>query len=26
VSVARYHGVPTIEADVIEFFPLHGAH
>src|SRR5918998_1211004 len=26
VSVARYHGVPTIEADVIEFFPLYGAH
>ena len=26
VSVARYQGVPTIEADVIEFFPLHGAH
>jgi len=25
VSVARYQGVPTIEADVIEFFPLHGA-
>jgi hypothetical protein len=26
VSVARYHRVPTIEADVIEFFPLYGAH
>src|ERR671911_3150411 len=26
VSVARYQGVETIEADVIEFFPLHGAH
>ena len=26
VSVARYHEVPTIEADVIEFFSLHGAH
>jgi hypothetical protein len=26
VSVARYQGVQTIEADVIEFFPLHGAH
>jgi len=26
VSVARYQGVPTIEADVIEFFALHGAH
>ncbi len=25
VSVARYQEVPTIEADVIEFFPLHGA-
>jgi hypothetical protein len=25
VSVARYQGVPTIEAEVIEFFPLHGA-
>jgi len=25
VSVARYQGVPTIEADVIEFFALHGA-
>jgi hypothetical protein len=25
VSVARYHGVPTIEADVIEFFALYGA-
>jgi hypothetical protein len=26
VSVARYQGVETIEADVIEFFPLYGAH
>jgi hypothetical protein len=26
VSVARYQGVQTIEADVTEFFPLHGAH
>ena len=26
VSVARYHGVETIEADVTEFFPLYGAH
>jgi hypothetical protein len=26
VSVARYQGVETIEADVIESFPLHGAH
>ena len=26
VSVARYQGMETIEADVIEFFPLHGAH
>ena len=26
VSVARYQGVETIEADVTEFFPLHGAH
>ena len=26
VSVARYQGVPTIEADVTEFFPLYGAH
>jgi hypothetical protein len=26
VSVARYQGVPTIEADVIKFFPLHGPH
>ncbi len=26
VSVARYQGVETIEADVIEFFPLHGSH
>jgi hypothetical protein len=25
VSVARYQGVETIEADVIEFFPLYGA-
>jgi hypothetical protein len=25
VSVARYQEAPTIEADVIEFFPLHGA-
>jgi hypothetical protein len=24
--VARYQGVQTIEADVTEFFPLHGAH
>ena len=26
VSVARYQGVETMEADVIEFFPLYGAH
>ena len=26
VSVARYQGVETIEADVTEFFPLYGAH
>ncbi len=26
VSVARYQGVETIEANVIEFFPLYGAH
>jgi hypothetical protein len=26
VSVARYQGVETIGADVIEFFPLHNAH
>jgi len=26
VSVARYQGLQTIEADVTEFFPLHGAH
>jgi hypothetical protein len=26
VSVARYQGVETIEADVIEFFALYGAH
>jgi hypothetical protein len=26
VSVARYQGIETIEADVTEFFPLHGAH
>ena len=26
VSVARYQGVPTLEAEVTEFFPLHGAH
>jgi hypothetical protein len=26
VSVARYQGVEMIEADVIEFFPLYGAH
>jgi hypothetical protein len=26
VSVARYQGVETIEADVTEVFPLHGAH
>jgi hypothetical protein len=26
ISVARYQGVETIEADVIEFFPLYGAH
>jgi hypothetical protein len=26
VSVARYQGVQTIEADVIEFFPPYGAH
>jgi hypothetical protein len=26
VSVARYQGVVTIEADVTEFFPLYGAH
>jgi hypothetical protein len=26
VSVARYQGVETIEADVVEFFPLHGEH
>jgi len=26
VSVACYQGVQTIEADVTEFFPLHGAH
>jgi hypothetical protein len=26
VSVARYQGVETIEADVTEYFPLHGAH
>jgi hypothetical protein len=26
VSVARYQGVETIEADVIEIFPLYGAH
>jgi hypothetical protein len=25
VSVARYQGVETIEADVTEFFPLYGA-
>ncbi len=26
VSVARYQGVETIEADVTEFFPLYSAH
>jgi hypothetical protein len=26
VSVARYQGVETIEADVIEYFPLYGGH
>jgi len=26
VSVARYQGVETIEAEVTEFFPLHRAH
>jgi hypothetical protein len=26
VSVARYQGLQTIEADVTEFFPLYGAH
>ena len=26
VSVARYQGVETIEAEVTEFFPLYGAH
>src|SRR5829696_219832 len=26
VSVARYQGVETMEAAVIEFFPLYGAH
>jgi hypothetical protein len=26
VSVARYQGVESIDADVIEFFPLYGAH
>jgi hypothetical protein len=26
VSVARYQGMETIEADVIEFFPLYGTH
>jgi hypothetical protein len=26
VSVARYQGVETIEADVTEYFPLYGAH
>ena len=26
VSVARYQGVETIEADAMEFFSLHGAH
>jgi hypothetical protein len=26
VSVARYQGIETIEADVTEYFPLHGAH
>jgi hypothetical protein len=26
VSVARYQGVETIEANVIEYFPLYGAH
>ena len=26
VSVARYQGVETIEADVTELFPLYGAH
>jgi hypothetical protein len=26
VSVARYQGVETMEADVTEFFPLYGAH
>jgi len=26
VSVARYQGLETIEADVTEFFPLYGAH
>jgi len=26
VSVARYQGVETIEADVTEFFALYGAH
>ncbi len=26
VSVARYQGMETIEADVTEFFPLYGAH
>ena len=26
VSVARYQGVETIEADVTEFFTLYGAH
>jgi hypothetical protein len=26
VSVARYQGVPTLEAEVTEFFPLHGAY
>jgi hypothetical protein len=26
VSVARYQGIETIEADVTEYFPLHDAH
>jgi hypothetical protein len=26
VSVARYQGIETIEADVTEYFPLHRAH